>query len=316
MPLHPQVSALLDSLRSAGGPPLETMTVAEARAAQRASAVALGGAVEPVSGTVDIRAAPSPAGGVPVRIHRPLGAPAGQALGGVLYLHGGGWVAGDLDTHDRVCRGLANRSGAAVIAVGYRLAPEHPFPAALEDGLAALAWTRAHAGAIGVDPGRLAVAGDSAGGNLATVIARRDRDAGGTPPLILQVLVYPITDGAMDTPSYTANAEGYHLTRAGMGWYWGHYLAGADPLHPDASPLRAADLGGLPPALVLTAEYDPLRDEGEAYADRLRAAGVPVDCRRRAGMVHGFLRWAGAVDDASATLDEIGAAIREALEPR
>jgi acetyl esterase len=313
MPLHPQVSALLDSLRSAGGPLLETMTVAEARAAMRATAV-LGGAVEPVSGTVDIRAAPSPAGGVPVRIHRPLGAPAGQTLAGVLYLHGGGWVCGDLDTHDRVCRAIANRSGAAVIAADYRLAPEHPFPAALEDGLAALAWTRAHAAAIGVDPGRLAVAGDSAGGNLATVIARRDRDAGGTPPLALQVLVYPITDGAMDTPSYTENAEG--LTRAGMGWYWAHYLAGADPLHPDASPLRAPDLGGLPPALVLTAEYDPLRDEGEAYADRLRAAGVPVDCRRRDGMVHGFLRWAGAVDGASATLDEIGAAIRDALEPR
>ncbi len=315
MPLHPQVSALLNSIRRPGAP-LDTMTVAGARAAQRASTEALGGKVEPVSGTVDITAAPSPAGGVRLRIHRPLGAPAGQALGGVLYLHGGGWVAGDLDTHDRICRGLANRSGAAVIAVDYRLAPEHPFPAGLEDALAALAWSRTHAAAVGVDPTRLAVAGDSAGANLAAVLARRDRDAGGTPPLALQVLVYPITDAAMDTSSYTENGEGLYLTRADMEWYWGHYMGGADPLDPDASPLRAADLSGLPPALVLTAEYDPLRDEGEAYAERLRAAGVPVECRRRAGMVHGFLRWGGAVDEASTTLDEIGARIREALERR
>jgi acetyl esterase len=313
MPLHPQVSALLDSMRAAGGQPLAAMTVDQARAAQRASAVSLGGPVEEVSATVETYA-PSPAGEVPLRIHRPRGAPAGQALGGVVYLHGGGWVAGDLDTHDRLCRALANRSGAAVIAVDYRLAPEHPHPAALEDGAAALAWTRAHAAEIGVDAGRLAVAGDSAGGNLAAVIARRDRDIGGAPPLVLQLLLYPITDGAMDTPSYTENAEGYYLTRAGMGWYWGLYLAGADPLDPDASPLRAADLRGLPPAWVLTAEYDPLRDEGEAYAERLRAAGVPAAVHRRAGMVHGFLRWGAAVDDAAAALDEAAAALREALE--
>jgi acetyl esterase len=315
MPLHPQVNALLESMRSTGGPPLEATTVEQARAAQRASTVSLGGRVEEVSATVEA-AAPSPAGEVPVRIHRPRGAPAGQPLGGVVYLHGGGWLAGDLDTHDRLCRSLANRSGATVIAVDYRLAPEHPFPAGLEDGAAALAWTRAHAAEIGLDPNRLAVAGDSAGGNLAAVIARRDRDAGGAPPLRLQLLVSPITDGAMDTPSYTENGEGHYLTRADMRWYWGHYLAGADPLQPDASPLRATDLRGLPPAWVLTAEYDPLRDEGEAYAERLRAAGVPVACQRRAGMVHGFVRWAGAVDDAAAVLDEAAAALREALAPR
>jgi len=315
VPLHPQVSALLEAMRAAGGPPLEAMTPLQARALHRAAAERLGGPVEEVSATLDVRA-PSPTGGVPLRVHRPRGADPTEPLGGVVYLHGGGWVTCDLETHDRLCRTLANRSGAAVVAVDYRLAPEHRFPAAVDDALTGLAWTRANAAAVGVDPARLAVAGDSAGGNLAAVVARRDRDAGGAPPLRVQVLLLPITDGAMDTASYTENADGYYLTRAGMRWYWDHYLAGADPLHPDASPLRAADLAGLPPAYVLTAEHDPLRDEAEAYAERLRGAGVPVARHRRAGMVHGFLRWPAAVDDASAALDEIGAAIRNALEPR
>jgi acetyl esterase len=311
MPLHPQVSAVLEQMRATGGPPLEEMSVEQARAGHLRAAESLGGAPEEVASAVDIAAGP-----LRLRAYRPRGAGPDRLLGGVLYLHGGGWVTCDLDTHDRLCRSLANRSGAAVVAVDYRRAPEHPFPAAVDDGLEALAWLRAHAAEVGVDPARLAVAGDSAGGNLAAVIARRDREAGGAPPLLLQVLIVPITDGAMDSPSYAENAQGFYLTRAGMGWYWGHYLAGADPLHPDASPLRAADLGGLPPALVLTAEYDPLRDEGEAYAERLRAAGVAVDCRRRAGMVHGYLRWTAAVDEAAVSLDEIGAALREALDPR
>ena len=311
MPLHPQVSAVLEAMRAAGGPALEELTPGEARAVHRAAADRLGGPVEEVAASTDLDA-----GGVPVRIHRPRGTAATMPLGAVVYLHGGGWVTCDLETHDRLCRTLANRSGAAVVAVDYRRAPEHPFPAAVEDSVAALAWTRTHAGEIGIDPGRLAVAGDSAGGNLAAVVALRDRDAGAHPALRLQVLLLPITDAAMDTASYSENADGYYLTRAGMRWYWDHYLAGADPLHPDASPIRAESLAGLPPAYVLTAEYDPLRDEAEAYADRLRAAGVPVASRRRAGMVHGFLRWPAAVDDAAAALDEIGAAIRDALEPR
>jgi acetyl esterase len=315
MPLHPQVSALLEQMRAAGGPPLEQMSVEQARAGHRRMAESLALAPEEVSSTLDT-SVETPAGPLPLRIHRPLGAAGDEVLGGVLYLHGGGWVTCDLETHDRLCRSLANRSGAAVIAVDYRRAPEHPFPAAVEDGLAALGWLRERAATAGVDPARLAVAGDSAGGNLAAVIALRDREAGGSPPLRLQVLIVPITDGAMDSPSYTENAEGLYLTRAGMRWYWGHYLNGGDPLHPDASPLRAADLGGLPPALVITAEYDPLRDEGEAYAERLSAAGVAVDCRRRAGMVHGYLRWTAAVDEAAVSLEEIGAVIRAALEPR
>jgi acetyl esterase len=250
---------------------------------------------------------------VPLRIYRPLSADGRRPLAAVVYLHGGGWVTCDLDTHDRLCRTLANRSGAAVIAVDYRRAPEHPFPAAVDDGLAALDWTRAHAADLGVDLARLAVAGDSAGGNLAAVIARRDRDGGGAPPLALQVLLLPVTDAAMDTPSYTENADGFYLTHAAMRWYWDHYLGGADPLHPDASPLRASDLRGLPPALVVTAEYDPLRDEGEAYAERLRTAGVRVRFRRYEGMVHGFIRWGAAVDAATAALDEVGRGIGEAL---
>jgi acetyl esterase len=310
MPLHPQVSALLEAMRAGGGPPLEAMTPDEARALHRAASERLGGPVEEVAATVDLDA-----GGVPLRLYRPRGAGAAELLAGVVYLHGGGWGTCDLETHDRLCRTLANRSGAAVLAVDYRLAPEHPFPAAVDDALTALDWTRANAAGIGVDPARLAIAGDSAGGNLAAVVARRDRDAGGAPPLRLQVLLLPITDGAMDTPSYAENADGCYLTAAGMRWYLDHYLGGADPLHPDVSPLRAGDVGGLPPAFVLTAEFDPLRDEAEAYADRLRSAGVPTDCRRRAGMVHGFLRWPAAVDDAAAALDEIGAAVRDALEP-
>jgi acetyl esterase len=310
MPLNPQVRDLLEAMRAAGGPPLEAMTPAEARALHRGAAQRLGGPVEEVSATMDLDA-----GGVPLRLYRPRGAAPGEPLGGVVYLHGGGWVTCDLETHDRLCRSLANRSGAAVVAVDYRLAPEHPFPAAVDDALTALDWTRTHAARISVDPGRLAIAGDSAGGNLAAVVARRDRDAGGAPPLRLQMLLLPITDGAMDTPSYVENADGYYLTAAGMRWYLDHYLAGADPLHPDVSPLRAGDLSGLPPAFVLTAEFDPLRDEAEAYAERLRAAGVATDCRRRAGMVHGFIRWGAAVDDAAVALDEIGAALRDALEP-
>jgi len=315
MPLHPQVSALLEGIRASGAPPLQAMSVAEARAAARAAADRLGGAVEEVGAAVDA-SVPTPAGDVPVRLYRPLDAGGEQALAGVVYLHGGGWVTCDLETHDRLCRTLANRSGAALLAVDFRRAPEHPFPAAVDDGLAALGWARTHAAELGLDPARLAVAGDSAGGNLAAVIARRDRDAGGSPPLALQVLLVPITDGAMDTPSYRENGDGLYLTRAGMGWYWDHYLGGADPLHPDASPLRAADLRGLPPALVLTAEYDPLRDEGEAYAERLRAASVPVRTRRVPGMVHGFLRWGGAVDAAAEALDEVARAIAETLAPR
>jgi acetyl esterase/lipase len=205
-------------------------------------------------------------------------------------------VFGNLDTHDAVCRALAKESGAVVISVDYRLAPEHKFPAAVDDSYAATVWIAANADRLGIDKHRIAVGGDSAGGNLATVIAMRCRDAGG-PALAAQVLIYPVTDvSTFETGSHRELGEGYFLTRAAMEWFTGHYLASADQKrHREASPLLATNLSGLPPALVITAEFDPLRDEGEAYAQRLKQAGVPVTVTRYPGMIHGFVSMQGVV---------------------
>jgi acetyl esterase len=213
-------------------------------------------------------------------------------------------VVGSLETHDGIGRALASRSGSSVVAVDYRLAPEHRFPAAVED---AWAVTEAMAG----ETERVAVAGDSAGGNLAAVVARRARDR--ELQLQFQVLVYPVTDFNLETGSYAANADGYGLTRNGMRWYWEQYLGGQDGGQPDASPLRAADLSGVAPALVLTSEHDPLRDEGRAYAHRLREAGVPVRLVDYEGMIHGFWRMAAVIDRAQDALDEVAGALRAAL---
>jgi len=221
--------------------------------------------------------------------------PEAAARGGLtVFFHGGGFVIGSLETHDHVCRDLRAQSGAAVLSVDYRLAPEHKFPAAPDDCLQAVRWAAEHAAALGVDPSRIVLAGDSAGATLAAVTALRLRDEGG-PAVRAQVLVYPVTDyHTPPTRSYLENAEGYSLTRAAMIRFWADYLHDAhnaqDALHPHASPLRAASLAGLPPALVLTAEYDPLRDEGEKYAHRLLDAGVPVTLWRHAGLIHGFFR--------------------------
>ena len=199
----------------------------------------------------------------------------------MVFFHGSGFVLCSLDTHDGMCRNLCAGTGCVVVSVDYRLAPEAKFPAAPDDCLAATRWAVANAAALGADPGRVFVAGDSAGGNLAAVTALRIRDEGG-PRLLGQLLIYPVTDYyEPGTPSMIENAEGYGLTRAGMIWFWNHYLAApSDGANPHASPFRAADLSGLPPALVVTAEYDPLRDEGEYYADRLRQAGVPTQMKR------------------------------------
>ena len=222
-----------------------------------------------------------------------------------MFFHGSGFVLCSLDTHDGMCRNLCAGAGCVVVSVDYRLAPEHKFPAGTEDCLHATRWAAAHAAELGADPARIAVGGDSAGATMAAVTAIRVRDEGG-PALCGQLLLYPVTDyHTPGTPSYEENAEGYGLTRDTMKWFWAHYLNDAsEGAHPHASPLRAADLSGLPPALVITAEYDPLRDEGEFYAEKLRTAGVPAALSRYDGVNHGFMFWAGIVDRAGAAMNE------------
>ena len=280
------------------GPPAHEVPVHQARAAHEAETERLSGPGEPVAEVEDVRI-PGPRGELPLRLYRPA-----AARGTVAYLHGGGWAVGTIESFDAVCRALANAAGAAVASVGYRLAPEHPHPAAIEDGVAAVRWLARRA------DGPLAIAGDSAGGNLATVVARRVR---GEVPLRLQALIYPVCDAGLNTPSYREFGEGYGLTAAGMRRYWELYLDGRDGLAPDCSPLRAPDLAGLPPAHVLTAEADVLRDEGEAYAEALRRAGVAVTLRRCEGTIHGFWRWQAAAAIARRAVGEVGAALRAAL---
>jgi acetyl esterase len=247
-----------------------------------------------------------------VRAFRPQSNPA-DALPVLVYLHGGGWVMGGVDSYDALLRTLANATGAIVAGVEYRLAPEHRFPAALDDSLAAIRWLAANAGELGGDGSRLALAGDSAGGNLAAVAARRLR---GELQVALQVLIYPVTDAGADSPSYGTFADGHGLSGESMRRFWDLYLDGADGSHPDASPLRAGDLAGVAPALVLTADEDVLRDEGEAYAQALREAGVAVELVRWPGSIHGFFRWLAATSEARAAVTVAADAVRRAFEPR
>jgi len=305
VPLDPQVRTLLDRMRELGVPGIGELPPDEARAVQDEAAAAVFGPVPDVA-SEDLTV-PGRAGPIPVRVYRPDGGPAPL----LLYFHGGGWVLGSLNTHHGVCATLAQLSGCVVCSVDYRLAPEHRFPAALDDAWAAVTWAGEHAEELGALPGALALGGDSAGGNLAAVCALRARDAG--IAVALQLLVYPVTDADLDTSTYREFADGYYLTRYSMEWFWGHYLPEGDRFVPDASPLRAADLGGAAPALVLTAEFDPLRDEGEAYARRLEEAGVPVSLTRYDGMIHGFFRMPGVVDRASDALAEAAGALRDAF---
>ena len=310
MPLDPQVQAVLAMMDAQGGKSFEEMSVPEVRQ-EVMGWRALQGALEPVASVAD-RTVPGPAGELPVRIFVPEGDGPFAVL---LYIHGGGWVFGNLEVAEPSCRSLANATGCIVVATQYRLAPETKFPGAVEDCYAALLWVAEHADELGGDPGRLGITGDSAGGNLSAAVALMTRDRGG-PALRCQILVYPATaldlDG--DMPSRTENAEGYVLSRAATEWCVGHYLAdGRDAMEAYASPLHAADHAGLPPALLITAEYDPLRDEGEAFGEKLRAAGVPVTVSRYDGMVHGFYWMLGEVDRSRELYLEIGDYARGAL---
>jgi acetyl esterase len=308
MPVEPQTQAILDQLTAMGGPPLHTLPVPEARKLMD-NLRALAG-TGPEVAAVDDRRIPGPAGEIPVRVYTPAGSGPFAAL---VWFHGGGWVLGDIPGADVTCRELANAAGCVVVSVDYRLAPESEFPAAADDCYAATRWVADHATSLGIDPKRLAIGGDSAGGNLAAVTALRARDQGG-PALAFQLLVYPATDAACDTPSYHDNADGYLLTKDSMAWFWDHYLRNdADRANPHASPLRAESLEGLPPALVITAEFDPLRDEGEAYGKRVRQAGVPVAISRYDGTIHGFFTMTGFLDLARNAVAEAAAALRQSL---
>jgi acetyl esterase len=313
MALDPQLKAYADQLAARGNPPRHTLSPEAARAMRAAELAAdmEAGlvALEPVAHIED-RSIAGPAGEIPIRIYTPHGdGPFPVAV----YFHGGGWVLGNLDTHESHCRGIANGAGCVVVAVDYRLAPEHKFPAAPEDCYAATRWAEEHAAEINGDRTRLAVAGDSAGGNLAAVVALLARDRG-APPIAFQLLVYPITDLRMQTVSYTENADAPMLTRDDMIWFRGHYIRDdEDVTNPLVSPLLAEDLSGLPPALIVTAEYDPLRDEGEFYGEQLLAAGVPATVRRYDGLAHGFLSHDLIVDRAKYAKAETIVALHDAL---
>jgi len=307
MALDPQARTLLDQLEAMGNPPMSQQTPDEARAGFLLLAEVAGPPEEPVP--TEDRSVPGSAGDIPVRVYRPQ---SDGPLPVVVYFHGGGFVIGDITTHDTTCHRLAAGVPAVVVSVDYRLAPEHPFPAAVDDCEAATQWVAAHAAELGADPTRLAVAGDSAGGNLAAVTSRRARDAGG-PAIAFQLLVYPGCDMTRSLPSHAENGTGYLLDDDAMTWFLGNYMGDADPKHPDASPLFVEDLSGLPPAFVLTAEFDPLRDEGEAYADRLRAAGVPVATSRYDGMIHGFYGLDSIFDSSKKATAETVIALRDAL---
>jgi acetyl esterase len=305
--LHPQFREWLDRFEALGAPELHELGAAEARAALAAMRRP---ATDIQVGSVRDDSFPGPAGPVPIRVYTP-------ACEGpwplTVYFHGGGWVLGDLDSSDSQCRLLCRACATVIVSVDYRLAPEHPFPAAVDDCHAATRWAYAHAASLGADASRMAVAGDSAGGNLAAAVSLMSRD-GKAPPIRFQLLVYPITNPNFDTASYMANGTGYFLTQDAMQWFWAQYCPRPrDRDDPYAAPLLARDLCGLPAAFVLTAEYDPLCDEGEAYAARLKSAGVAVDCVRWPGLIHGFFGLCHEVAAGMPALQRAAEALRAGL---
>lgn len=304
--LDPAVRQLLEAAEAEGNPPLESFSPEEARKLAIESLKTAGGTPEPVRSIENLRI-PGPDCEIPIRIYTP-DAPAPRPA--LVYFHGGGWVVCDLDTHDVVCTAIAHRAGAVVIAVDYRLAPEHKFPAAVTDSYAATAWVASNAKRLGIDPKRISVGGDSAGGNLAAVVSLKSRDQDG-PAIELQVMVYPVTDlSSFATPSYQEFGENHYLTKSEMEWFRDHYLRSMeDARDPHASPLLVLDLSGLPPALIITAECDPLRDEGEAYAKRLANDGVAVTYTCYPGMIHPFFSLSGAIPQAFDAIQQVANAV-------
>ena len=305
--LDPQARALIDLMIEKGVPPTHTLTPAQARVFYRDRRGFTQPEPPPMAEVRELRA-----GEVPLRLYRPAGTQAAEVLPVLVYFHGGGWTIGDLDTHDVLCRQLAQASGGAVVSVDYRLGPEHRFPAAVEDCVAATRWVREQAASLALDASRLAVGGDSAGGNLAAVTCLVLREAGQALPAF-QLLIYPATDMRAQAPSHATNGQGYLLTRDSVAYYRGHYLGGAEHWSDwRASPLLAPDHRGLPPALVLTAGFDPLRDEGLQYADALSAAGVPAQyvCFER--QIHGFITMGQVLEEANTAVELCAAALRRA----
>ena len=308
MPLDPQAQKVVDALAALNLKPFRDSSPAEARESMRSRTAALG-PFEEVPAVADHRV-PVTGGEITVRVYKPAGMGPHPVL---VFYHGGGWVIGDLYTHDGICRSIVNAAGCAVASVDYRLAPEFKYPVPVEDSYAGLLWVVANATRLGLDSARIAVGGDSAGGNLAAVMALLARDRRG-PRLLLQILVYPVTDYDFGTASYRENGTGFVLTTDDMRWFWRHYLSREEQgREMTASPIRAKSLADLPPALVITAGCDPLRDEGDAYAARLRDAGVAVTLTQYPGMFHGFLRMTRILDQSRVLLDEIAGALKKAL---
>jgi acetyl esterase len=309
MPLDPQAQQVMNQIAALGFPPPHMVTPEQARLNAKARPRAAG----PEVATVTDRSIPGPGPNIPVRIYTPGG---NGPFPIVVWFHGGGWVLGDLDMADATARHLTVGAGCVVVSVDYRLAPETKFPGPAEDCYAATQWVAQHAAAINGDAQRIAVGGDSAGGNLAAAVALMARDRRG-PELVFQLLVYPVTQRDFTTNSYQQRAEGYMLTTASMQWYWEQYLQHpADATNAYAAPLAATDLQGVPPALVITAEFDPLCDEGEAYGARLQAAGVPTTCTRYPGMIHGFFGMPAVLDIGKQAVADATAALRQAFATR
>ena len=309
MPLTAETMAILKARAEAGAPEFHELTPQQARETFAQMRALLSGEPEAVA-RVEDRRIPGPVGDIPIRVYQPAGAGPFPVL---VYLHGGGWVIGDIETHDGPCRSLTNLSGCCVVSVDYRLAPDARYPAAADDCYAATVWVADNAGELRVDASRVAVGGVSAGGNLAAVVSLMARDKG-RPEIRSQVLMNPVTDFSFETASYKEHGEGLDLSEASMRWFWDCYLESPDHgSQPYASPLRADDLQGLPRALVITSEYDPLRDEGEAYGEGLRAAGVPTTITRYEGVLHGFVGQAPDVPEGRQALEQIGRELRDAL---